>query len=320
MSCSRRICRASECLSGADRRRAAADRWRSAITLAAARHPCTPPDPGAAAGFPPACWCSPETAGRDPACYKLTDAVLLEGVEDFESREQLWEVLGRDNLAAVRGVITAAARLDRRYCGQVHALALLSRARRLVQEGQGEQLAELLREEDSLALVRDLEGRSLWHDLVVAGGGQGEELLLRLLLPIAAAAAAAEAAGAPGGDAAAAPGGEEGQEEQGEQDAKQQGGQQEPHFLDLADAGGNTPLHLAAEAAQLEAARLLIDAGASVNLQNRWAQANRRRWTAWNVPAAGSSFIGTKCCPPCLPTASPAPPAPPADACPCPPC
>ena len=235
----------------------------------------------------PCCWCSPEAEERDPACYKFTDAFLLESIEDFESHEQLWEVLGRDNLAAVRGVITAAARLDRRYCGQLHALALLGRARRLLQERMGEQLAQLLREEDSLTLVRDLEGRSLWHHLAVAQGGQGEALL-RLLLPIAAAAAAAAAEPAGAGDAAAAPGGGEEQQQQEEWEEKEQpGGQQEPDFLDLADAAGNTPLHLAAEAAQLEAARLLIDAGASLNLQNRWAQAHRCRCPPAMPPLAG---------------------------------
>ena len=144
----------------------------------------------------PCCWCSPEAEERDPACYKFTDAFLLESITDFESREQLWEVLGRDNLAAVRSVITAAARLDRRYCGQLHAVALLGRARQLSREGQGGQLAELLRDGDSLALVRDLEGRSLWHDLAVAQGGRGGPLL-RLLLPIAATAAAAGAGQGP---------------------------------------------------------------------------------------------------------------------------
>jgi ankyrin repeat protein len=55
------------------------------------------------------------------------------------------------------------------------------------------------------------------------------------------------------------------------EEREHQEGQQEPHCLDLSDAAGNTSLHLAAVAAQLEAARLLIDAGASLNLQNRWA-------------------------------------------------
>lgn len=165
----------------------------------------------------------------------------------------MWAVLGKDNEAAVRGLITTAAHLDRQYCGQLQNLALLSRAKQMLKgapEAAAEQLATLLREELAAALARDMDGRSLWHMLVA---GEHTEALRRLL-PLIAAGTSEK--GVAGGDQQAA-----------DSPGKQQ--QREANPLNLADALGSTPLHLAAEASQLEATRLLIEAGASLDMQNR---------------------------------------------------
>ncbi|EFN50721.1 hypothetical protein CHLNCDRAFT_142585 [Chlorella variabilis] len=263
----------------------------------------------------------PASDERDPAAYSFTDDFLLEAVDDFESREEMWEVLGKGNGGAVAGVVTVAARLDRRYCGQLQALALLSRARRLLAAADagaesaagageeqggaaeaGQRLVELLRREEGLAAARDMDGRSLWHNLVAGGHLQ----LLRQLLPVAATAgftgAAPAAAAAGGGDGGPGElqeghGGLQPAQQLGEADGQEQqqnggtSGQQQaagkPHCLDLPDAAGNTPLHLAADTAQLEAAQLLLDYGASPDVQNR------RVWRGGSGGGGGSSSACT---------------------------
>lgn len=198
-------------------------------------------------------------------------------------------MLGKDNAAAVQALVGAAATLDRAYCGQLQGLALLSRARRLLANaGSGDsvdggaeearqQLLALLTDEPALAIARDMEGRSLWHDLAVTGS----DALLRLMLPAAAATGS--------GDAEACVQEQQGAAEQHCQvEAQQQAHQQPagmrassraapPNPLNLPDHNGQTPLHLAAEASRLEAARLLVQAGASLDMQNRWAGAGRHR-------------------------------------------
>ena len=174
----------------------------------------------------------------------------------------MWQVLGQGNEGAVRGLISAAARTDRRYCAELQNLALLSRARALLKaggEGQADALAQLLQQEPALAVARDQEGRSLWHDL--AAGEQVE--LLRRLLPLAVPQVA-------GGQQQVAAGGPA-EQASDEQQQLQQQQQREPNPLNLTDLTGNTPLHVAAEAASAEVARLLIDAGAAVDMQNRCA-------------------------------------------------
>lgn len=157
----------------------------------------------------------------------------------------MWEVLGRDNAAVVRALIAAAARLNRRYCAELQNLALLSRARALLRAG-GDSLADalvqLLQQEPALQLARDHEGHSLWHDL--AAGEHPE--LLQQLLPLAASGASEQARQ----QAAARP-------------------QVELNPLNLPDLNGNTPLHVAAQASNTEVARLLIEAGAALDMQNR---------------------------------------------------
>lgn len=202
-------------------------------------------------------------------------------MEDFDSQEEMWEVLGRDNAAAVHALVGAAAALDRAYCGQLQGLALLSRARRLLAGDDsdagaaGQRLLALLRDEPALAIARDMEGRSLWHDLAAAGS----DGLLRMLLPAVAAAVAGDADAAAGGQQQQGATEQEGQAQGGRQqlDAQELEGAQagrpapRPNPLNLPDHNGNTPLHLAAEGSQLEAARLLVQAGASLDMQNRWA-------------------------------------------------
>ena len=292
------------------------------------RSPPSSPSPSLCPNALAAPACSPASDERDPAAYSFTDDFLLEAVDDFESREEMWEVLGKGNGGAVAGVVTVAARLDRRYCGQLQALALLSRARRLLAAADagaesaagageeqggaaeaGQRLVELLRREEGLAAARDIDGRSLWHDLVA-----GEHLqLLRQLLPVAAAAgftgAAPAAAAAGGGDGGPGElqeghGGLQPAQQLGEADGQEQqqnggtSGQQQaagkPHCLDLPDAAGNTPLHLAADTAQLEAAQLLLDYGASPDVQNR------RVWRGGSGGGGGSSSACT-CCAMCCP-------------------
>jgi hypothetical protein len=223
---------------------------------------------------------SPASDERDPAAYSFTDTFLLEAVGDFESREEMWAVLGRDNEGVVKRVITAAAQVDRRFCAQLQSLALLCRARRLLAAAAAgsdplpaQQLAELLQEEQALALARDMEGRSLWHDLAA-----GEHLaLLRALLPIAAEAGFAASAGPQGEQPASNGGCTDQQQEQEATDNQQQDDSSRGHTncLNLPNAAGSTPLHLAAEASALEVARLLLDHGADSNAQNRWADASR---------------------------------------------
>lgn len=169
----------------------------------------------------------------------------------------MWQVLGQGNEGAVRGLISAAARTDQRYCAELQNLALLSSARALLKaggDGQADALAQLLQQEPALALARDQEGRSLWHDLAA---GEHEELLRRLV-PLAVP----QVARAAGGQQQVAGG-------QAEEASKQQEQEEGPNPLNLADLTGNTPLHVAAEAANAEVARLLIDAGAAVDMQNR---------------------------------------------------
>jgi hypothetical protein len=267
--------------------------------------------------------CSPASDDRDPAAYTFTDDFLAEAVQDFESRDEMWAVLGADNSPVVHAVVATAARLDRRFCAQLQNLALLSRARRLMElgdaaagggaggssdrsneqassgqvavSGADSQLAQLLQEEPALAISRDMIGRSLWHNLV-----QGQHLgLLRQLLPIAAAAGFT---GGSGGPAAAANGsmGPQPPEQQASEQAKggqaaavgqldagsghqplqqqlaattQQPSHDQPHCLNLPDAGGNTPLHLAAASSQVAVAHLLLDHGASLDMQNRCGRA-----------------------------------------------
>lgn len=188
-------------------------------------------------------------------------------------------MLGRDNAAAVYALVSAAAALDRAYCGQLQGLALLSRARRLLAGAGGDeaisrQLLALLQDEPALALARDMEGRSLWHDLAATGSNG----LLRMLLPAAAATAAAGGGAAKHGKKQQGGGGQHGQaggevQTAGRQEpegAQASGRTLQPNPLNLPDHSGNTPLHLSAEASRLEAARLLIQAGASLNMQNRW--------------------------------------------------
>lgn len=157
----------------------------------------------------------------------------------------MWEVLGRDNAAVVQSLIAAAARLDQRYCAELQNLALLSRARALLRgsgDGLADALAQLLQQEPALQLARDHEGRSLWHDL--AAGEHAE--LLQQLLPLAASGASEQA---------------------GQQAGVLQ--QVDLNPLNLPDLNGNTPLHVAAQASNAEAARLLIEAGAALDMQNR---------------------------------------------------
>ncbi|KAL4458684.1 hypothetical protein ABPG75_013549 [Micractinium tetrahymenae] len=231
----------------------------------------------------------PSSDDPNPSAYKFTDEFLLEAIEDFDSREEMWEVLGKDNAGAVHALVGAAAALDRAYCGQLQSLALLSRARRLLAgagdggsaaansggaQAAGQQLLALLRDEPGLAIAGDMEGRSLWHDLVAAGN----DALLRLLLPQAAATEAGGGGSAAGGHEQQAAAGQQQGQLGGQQRAEgnqQVAGEQaasraaQPNPLNLPDLLGNTPLHLAAEGSHLEAARLLIQAGASLDMQNR---------------------------------------------------
>lgn len=163
----------------------------------------------------------------------------------------MWEVLGKDNAAAVRALISAAARLDKRYCAELQNLALLSRARALLEaggDGLADALAQLLRQEPALELARDHEGRSLWHELAA---GEHAELLQRLLPLVTKGAPADEQAGL-----------------LLRQEASQLQ-QRRPNPLNLTDLSGNTPLHVAAQTSNTEVARLLIDAGAALDVQNR---------------------------------------------------
>lgn len=165
----------------------------------------------------------------------------------------MWEVLGKDNAAAVRALISAAARLDTRYCAELQNLALLSRARALLEaggDGLADALAQLLQQEPALELARDHEGRSLWHEL--AAGEHAE--LLRRLLPLVIKGAPTDV--------------QAGQQEAGQQEAGQLQ-QRRPDPLNLTDLSGNTPLHVAAQTSNTEVARLLIDAGAALDVQNR---------------------------------------------------
>ena len=200
-------------------------------------------------------------------------------------------MFGEDNEPVVRRVVAAAAALDRRFCGALQNLALLCRARALLQAATGSargteaapagsaeggsngahneparQLLALLQDEPALPVARDSEGRSLWHDL--AAGGQPD--LLRLLLPAAdgtAVAATATASSAAQPAAAAAAAGGDGSE-QAVAVAPAAAGQH-PNPLNLPDLKGSTPLHAAAEGCHLEVARLLLGAGASPDVQNR---------------------------------------------------
>lgn len=177
----------------------------------------------------------------------------------------MWEVLGADNAPAVHGLIAAAATTVRKYCGQLQNLALLSRSRRLLEDSGGAQggaqaanaLAVLLEEEPALALARDFQGRSLWHDLAT---GEHVCLLRRLLLLLLLAR---------GADGGKQPQGDTQQGGQPQQQQRQHVLSGEVNPLNLADATGDTPLHLAAAASSVEAAQLLIEARAALDNQNR---------------------------------------------------
>lgn len=174
----------------------------------------------------------------------------------------MWEVLGRGNEAVVQALISAAARLDQRFCAELQNLALLSRARALIRaggEGMADALAQLVTQEAAVTLARDQEGCSLWHDLAA-----GEHVaLLRRLLPMVQGL---ETPGQAKQQVA------EQQAVQGQAVATEQREPQPVNPLNLADLKGNTPLHVAAQAGNAEVARLLIDQGAALDIQNRCGQ------------------------------------------------
>ncbi|PRW59698.1 ankyrin repeat and kinase domain-containing 1 [Chlorella sorokiniana] len=248
----------------------------------------------------------PASDDRDPEGYDFTDEFLLDAVEDFESQEQMWEVLGKDNRPTVLALISVAARLDQRYCAELQNLALLSRARVLLRAGDdgladADPLVQLLQQEPALELARDHQGRSLWHEVVAAEQDKVLERLLPLLHTDAAdepagqqaaggepageqaaggQAADGQAAGGQAADGQAAceqaaggePAGEQAVDGQAEQQAAAPGGAGRPgrlNPLNLTDLNGNAPLHLAAEQCSPELTSLLLDAGADIDLQNR---------------------------------------------------
>lgn len=122
---------------------------------------------------------SPESGDPDPSHYAFSDAFLLDCVDEFSGPQQMWEVMGRGNQGAAEAVLTAAARLDERYLGQVYALFMLGRAQQAIAAQDERGLLALLAEDEGLAGARDLQGRSLWHHLA---GAEGSAQLLEALL------------------------------------------------------------------------------------------------------------------------------------------